>query len=344
VRPAQAGLTAFPKPRDWPCTPRPVKMEPVAPQLTGTRVVFMGSPEFAVPSLRALSSAGAVIAAAVSQPDRPAGRGGRVQAPPVKLAALELGIDVLQPETLRDPGVQEQLLAMDAEVFVVAAYGKILPQPVLDIPRRGCLNVHASLLPRWRGASPITAAILAGDTVTGVSIMELVRKMDAGPVISSVETPILPEDTTGTLEPRLAALGAAELVRVLPGWLSGEIAAVPQDEGAATYCHLISKSEGHLAASMTAEEAERAVRAHNPWPGASVSYRSERLAVWRARVEAAGSSAPGVTAVVARCPAIALGGGWLVLEEVQRPGGKRLTGEQFLAGERGTLEPMVGLA
>ncbi|NJD65902.1 MAG: methionyl-tRNA formyltransferase [Chloroflexi bacterium] len=319
-------------------------MDPVAGQLTGTRVVFMGSPEFAVPSLRALVGAGATVVAALSQPDRPSGRGGRVQAPPVKLTAIELGIQVLQPETLRDQTIQAHLRSLQAAVFVVAAYGKILPQVVLDVPRRGCLNVHASLLPRWRGASPITAAILAGDTVTGVSIMELVRKMDAGPVISRVETPVLREDTTGTLEPRLAALGAAELVRILSGWLSGELVASPQDEDAATYCHLISKNDGHLAASMTAEEAERAVRAYNPWPGAFVSYRSERLAIWRARVVPSDSARPGATAVTGRRPAIAFGGGWLVLEEVQRPGGKRLTGEQFLAGEHGTLEPTVGLA
>lgn len=319
-------------------------MDLVAGHLAGTRVVFMGSPEFAVPSLRALASAGATVAAALCQPDRPSGRGGRVQAPPVKLAALELGIQVLQPETLRDQTFQEHLRSLQAAVFVVAAYGKILPQVVLDVPRRGCLNVHASLLPRWRGASPITAAILAGDTVTGVSIMELVRKMDAGPVISRVETPILPDDTTGTLEPRLAALGADELVRVLPGWLAGELTAQPQDESTATYCHLITKSDGHLTASMTAEQAERAVRAYNPWPGAFVSYRSQRLAIWRGRLEPAESPALGATTVIGASPAIAFGGGWLVLEEVQRPGGKRLTGGQFLAGERGALEPVVGLA
>ncbi len=319
-------------------------MDPVAGNLSSARVVFMGSPEFAVPSLRALVAGGAVVAAAVTQPDRPAGRGGRVQAPPVKVAALELGIEVLQPETLREPDVQEQLRSFGADVFVVAAYGKILPRTVLDIPRRGCLNVHASLLPRWRGASPIASAILAGDTVTGVSIMELVRRMDAGPVISRVETPILPEDTAGSLEPRLASLGAAELVRVLPSWLSGGLFAMPQDEDAATYCHLISKSDGHLKATMTAAEAVCAVRAYNPWPGAFVSYRSERLAVWRARVEPGEPPGPGATAVVGGSPAVAFTGGWLVLEEVQRPGGKRLTGEQFLAGERGALEPAVDLA
>jgi len=308
------------------------------------RVVFMGSPEFAVPSLRSLVASGVPVVAAVTQPDRPAGRGGRTQQPPVKLAALELRIPVLQPESLRDEAVHASLRALAADLFVVAAYGKILPQAVLDIPRYGCLNVHASLLPRWRGASPISSAILAGDSVTGVSIMKLVRKMDAGPVISRVETPVLPDDTTGTLEPRLAALGASELIRVLPGWISGQLHAVPQDEAPATYCQLIAKNDGHLRAAMTAGEAARAVRAFNPWPGAFVLHRSERLAIWRARVEPGEQSLPtGSTTLLGRSPAIAFPGGWLALEEVQRPGGKRLTGEQFLAGERGHLESTVGL-
>ena len=304
----------------------------------------MGSPAFAVPSLRALVASGMAVVAVVTQPDRPVGRGGKVQPPPVKAAALELDIPVLQPESLRDTALHDRLRLFDAAVFVVAAYGKILPQAVLDIPPHGCLNVHASLLPRWRGASPITAAILAGDPVTGVSIMRLVRKMDAGPVISRVETPVLPGDTTGSLESRLAELGASELVRVLPGWLSGAAEAVPQDESAVTVCGLVSKDAGHLHAAHTAAEAERAVRAYNPWPGAFVLYRSERLAIWRASVEPGETPQPGTTAVLQRSPAVAFTGGWLVLEEVQRPGGKRLTGAQFLAGERGRLEPKVGLA
>lgn len=316
-------------------------MDPAFPR---ARVVFMGSPPFAVPSLRALVAAGFRVAAAVTQPDRPAGRGGRLQPPAVKLAALELGIEVMQPESLRDDELRAQLLSLQADVFVVAAYGKILPQAILDIPPYGCLNVHASLLPRWRGASPITAAILAGDQVTGVSIMKLVRRMDAGPVLSRVETPILPADTAGSLEERLADLGAGELVRVLPKWLSGEIEPLPQDESAATYCGLVRKEDGHLRTNMQAAEAERAVRAYNPWPGAFVLYRSERLAIWRARIEPGELAPPGTTAIIGRSPAIAFSGGWLVLEEVQRPGGRRLTGEQFLAGERGALDAQVGLA
>ncbi len=308
------------------------------------RVVFMGSPAFAVPSLRALAAEGYNVRLVVTQPDRPAGRGGRMHEPPVKLAANELGIETFQPETMRAEPVHERLRAADADVFVVAAYGKILPQAVLDIPRRGCVNVHASLLPRWRGASPIAAAIRAGDTVTGVSVMELVRKMDAGPVISRAEETIRSEDTTGSLEPRLAELGANELVRVLPQWLGGDLVAEPQDESLVTICSTLAKADGWLSNTMSADEAERAVRAFNPWPGAYVEYRGERLGIWRAHVEGAETEAAGSTSVRSKKPAIAFRGGWLVLDEVQRPGGKRLAGEQFVAGARGELAPEVGLS
>ena len=317
-------------------------MAAIAP--AGIRIAFMGSPEFAVPSLRALAQAGYALPLVVTQPDRPAGRGSRLQEPPVKTMARALGLDLFQPETMRDEAVHTRLRALEADVFVVAAYGKILPQAVLDIPRKGCVNVHASLLPRWRGASPIAAAIKAGDPVTGVSIMELVRKMDAGPVISRAEQPILPHDTTGTLEPRLAELGAAELVRVLPGWLNGELVAEPQDESLVTTCGLVSKQDGWLAAMMSAEEAERAVRAYNPWPGAYVEYRGERLAIWAAHTEPASLDTPGNVAIREKNPAVSFAGGWLIIEQLQRPGGKRLSGAQFIAGERGQLAPSVGLS
>ncbi|MBA4179273.1 MAG: methionyl-tRNA formyltransferase [Anaerolinea sp.] len=310
---------------------------------SGTRVVFMGSPRFAVPSLRALHSAGYLLVAAVSQPDRPAGRGGHVHLPEVKQAALELGIGTFQPASLRDAATVERLEAFGADVFVVAAYGKILPRAVLQLPKRGCVNVHGSLLPRWRGPSPIQAAILAGDSETGVSIMELAPEMDAGPVLSKVPFPLGPAVTAGEVEEVLAALGAAELTRVLPGWLSGEVKAVPQDENLVTYCRLVSKADGHLAASMTAEQAERAVRAYNPWPTAFVLYKGDRLRIWRARL-APGDGEPGATKVIDRRPAIAFAGGWLVLEEVQRTGSRRVPGDQFLNGERGNLHPSVGLA
>jgi len=308
----------------------------------------MGSPRFAVPSLQALVAAGYDVAAVVTQPDRPAGRGGKLTRPEVKVAALELGIPVLQPETMKDPATVVALAAIRPELLVVAAYGKILPRAVLALPAKGSVNVHASLLPRWRGASPITAAILAGDAETGVCIMEMAPKMDAGPVIACARTEIGPAETAGELEARLAALGAEKLVETLPGWLDGRLRAVEQDESAVTYCSLVTKMDGYLRASMTAAEAARAVRAYNPWPGASVEYRRERLAIWRATVADdaadAADAAPGCLVRVGRNPAIVLLSGLLVLEEVQRSGGKRLSGEQFVNGERGNLAAEAGLA
>ena len=309
------------------------------------RVLFMGSPEFAVPSLRALVAAGYPVVAAVSQPDRPAGRGGKVALPPAKEAAITLAVPTFQPESLKDPAVQDALRAFQPELFVVAAYGKILPRAVLAIPERGSVNVHASLLPRWRGASPIAAAICAGDLETGVSIMEMALKMDAGPVISQARMPILPADTTGALEPRLASLGARTLVETLPRWLAGELPAVAQDEAAVTFCSLIAKSDGFLSRAMNAIQAERAVRAFSPWPGACVEYRGERLAIWRAHLSAASAAeAPGTLVIEGRLPAIHFPGALLVLDEVQKPGSRRLPGEDFLNGERGRLEAMVTLA
>ena len=308
------------------------------------RLAFFGSPAFAVPSLRALASAGYELVLVVTQPDRPAGRGGRLTPPPVKVAAEELGLRVIQPTSVRSAAFREELAALGLEAAVVAAYGKILPQGVLDTARRGFVNVHASLLPRWRGASPVAAAILAGDTITGVSIMEMVLEMDAGPVISRAEEPILPTDTTGSLEARLAELGARELVRVLPDWLAGRVTAEPQDPSQVTICGLIRKEDGHLRATMTAAEAERATRAYDPWPGAYIIYRGQPLKCWRGRVGAGPEAAPGAMAVVDGEPAVRFADAWLVLTEVQRPGGKRMSGRAFVAGERGRLAPEAVLA
>jgi len=306
------------------------------------RIVFFGSPDFAVPTLRALVEAGYRIGLVVTQPDRPAGRGGRLHPPPVKRVALELGLPVFQPDTLRDDAALERLQAAHPDAFVIAAYGKILPQRILDVPRRGSLNVHASLLPRWRGPSPVAAAILAGDPETGVTIMEVTAKMDAGPIVAQRRVPILPDDRTATLEPRLAAIGAELLVEVLPGWLAGELRGIPQDDSQATYCPLLRKEDGHLAPSLDVVTAERAVRAYDPWPGAFVWYRGERLAIWQAHIALAPPQplpAPGSVLVVERAPALAFRNGILVLDVVQRPGGRRLTGREFLNGERGQLAP-----
>ncbi len=309
----------------------------------------MGSPEFALPTLRALAENGYDLRLVVTQPDRRAGRGSRLVAPPVKTEAERLGVPIFQPPTLRAPDVLATLAASEPDLIVVAAYGRILPRTLLDLPRHPIVNVHPSLLPRWRGPSPVTAAILAGDATTGVSIMQLVPKMDAGPVLAARPFPIAPTDTTATLEPRLADAGAALLVETLPPWLDGDIPAVPQDEQHVTTCPLLQKAHGHLRAAMTAAEAERAVRAYDSWPGAFVRYRDNRLAIWRAHVgeeseDAAAVPAPGDLTLHDGRPAIAFREGLLVLDEVQRPGGRRITGEAFLNGEGGRLDPSCELA
>lgn len=308
------------------------------------RVVFMGSPSFAVPALRALVDGGYHVVLAVTQPDRPAGRGGRVRPPAVKAAATALGVPVFQPSSVRDDDAVARLAEAAADAFVVAAYGKILPRRVIDLPRRGILNVHSSLLPRWRGPSPVAAAILAGDTETGITIMEIAPKMDAGPIVAARATPIHPGETAGALEERLAHIGARLLIEVLPGWYDRSIVPVPQDESRATYCSLLHKADGHLRRGWSVDQAERAVRAYNPWPGAFVTYAGERLGIWRAHVVSDGQAPPGTTRVLDRRPAIAFPGGWLVLDEVQRPGSRRIPGDAFLNGLRGDLESQVGLA
>jgi len=309
------------------------------------RTIFMGSPEFALPALRALVEAGYDVRLAVTQPDRRAGRGGRMRAPAAKVEAERLGIPVYQPRSFRDPDAVAELAAVDPDLIVVAAYGRILPSAVLDLPRHPVVNIHPSLLPRWRGPSPVAAAILAGDRETGVSIMELVPEMDAGPVLAARRFPISPGDTTGALEARLAGEGAALLVETLPGWLARDLRANPQDESAVTVCPLLEKGDGHLRADMSASEAERAVRAYDPWPGAFVTYDDDRLAIWRAHVGDPGEGhVPGAITVVAGKPAVVFHEGALVLDEVQRSGSRRIPGEAFLNGERGRLAPSAGLA
>ncbi len=309
------------------------------------RAIFMGSPEFALPTLRALVADGYDVRLAVTQPDRRAGRGGRLRAPAAKIEAERLGVPVYQPPSLRDPAAVAELASIEPDLIVVAAYGRLLPRSLLDLPRRPVVNVHPSLLPRWRGPSPVAAAILAGDETTGVSIMELVPEMDAGPVLAARPFPIAPDDTTASLEARLAEEGAVLLMETLPPFLDGELTATPQDESLVTTCPLLQKADGHLRAGMTAVEAERAVRACDPWPGAFVIYRGDRLRIWRATVGAARDDlAPGALTVISGKPAIAFRRGALVLAEVQRSGSRRVSGEAFLNGERGRLANSAGLA
>jgi methionyl-tRNA formyltransferase len=297
------------------------------------RVVFAGTPEFAVPVLEALADAGHEIVLVLTQPDRPAGRGlGRVTSP-VKRSALRRRLAVFQPQTLKDPAAQDRIRAAGAEIMVVAAYGLILPQAVLDIPARGALNVHASLLPRWRGAAPIQRAILAGDRVTGISIMQMDAGLDTGPVLLRESIPIASEATAGTLHDELAALGARLIVAALAGLVRGDLAPTPQPQEGVTYARKIEKAEARVDWMCNAEEIERQVRAFNPFPGATTILGGVEIKLWRAAALPGGQGAPGaVLRVTPEGVDVGCGAGALRVLELQRAGGKRLAAADFLRG------------
>jgi len=296
------------------------------------RLVFAGTPRFAVPALEALAAAGHELAAVLTQPDRPAGRGLAAAAGPVKQAAQRRAVLVLQPSTLKDAAVQARLADLAPDALVVAAYGLILPQAVLDIPRLGALNIHASLLPRWRGAAPIERALLAGDPVTGVCIMRMDAGLDTGPVLLRQELPIAPGDTAGTLHDKLATLGARLLVTALDGLARGALRPTPQPTEGVTYAAKIEKHETRLEWSRSANEVERQVRALNPAPGAGAHVRDAELKIWRARVVEARGAPGAVIATGADGITVACGDGALRLEELQRAGGRRLPAAAFLRG------------
>jgi methionyl-tRNA formyltransferase len=300
----------------------------------------MGSPEFSVPSLQALSAHYNVVGV-VTQPDRPAGRGQTLTPPPVKVLAQQLGLPTIQPQKLRLPEAMQQLREWKPDLIVVTAFGQILRQEVLDLPTYGCVNVHASLLPRWRGAAPIHAAILHGDQQTGVTIMRMDAGVDTGPLISQRPTAIAPGETALSLSVRLAVLGADLLVESLPGYLGGELAPQPQDGSLATYAPMLKKEDGELNFKLSAVELERKVRAFQPWPGAFTSWQGGPLKVHKARcvfdpqVEAGLS--PGDHSLYQGLPAICTAQGLLVLEELQPAGKKSLAGKTFLQGARNWL-------
>lgn len=296
------------------------------------RIVFAGTPDFALASLRALVDAGVRPVAVLTQPDRPAGRGRQLTASPVKKFALARDLPVLQPATLRDPDVVALLANLRPTLMIVAAYGLILPQAVLDIPACGCLNVHASLLPRWRGAAPIQAAILAGDTLTGVSLMRMEAGLDSGPVYATAETPIGPEDTAGDLHDRLAAMGGQLLVERLPEVLAGSLMPEPQDESLVTYAGKIRKEDARLDWTGNPMDLQRRVRAYNPVPGAWFEFGSERIKCWKASPGPAAGAPPGqVIAAGASGIQVACGKGSLLLTELQRPGRKTVNAAEFAA-------------
>lgn len=308
-----------------------------------TRIVFMGTPQFAVPTFLALTDRYPVVGV-VTQPDRPAGRGRAVAASPVKQAAMARGIPVFQPRTLRTEEAVDHLAAWQPELIVVAAFGQILPRSILELPRHGCLNVHASLLPRHRGAAPIPAAILAGDATTGITIMRMDEGMDTGPILAQSEVPIQPEDTTASLTHRLAHLGADLLLDLLPRWLRDEIEPRPQDHSQATYCRPLRKEDGLLDWSRSAVELDRQVRACDPWPGAYTTWQGQMLKVWRTRPrsEWQGGGRPGQIVSLQPGIGVVTGEGVLELGTVQLAGRKPMAVELFARGQRGFIGGVLG--
>ncbi|WP_299024866.1 methionyl-tRNA formyltransferase [uncultured Thermanaerothrix sp.] len=297
------------------------------------RVVFMGSPDFALPALRELAAHYSVVGV-VTQPDRPAGRGQKLTPPPVKVLAQSLGLPIIQPERLRQPEALAQLQAWQPDLIVVAAFGQILRQDVLDLPPYGCINVHASLLPRWRGAAPIQAALLHGDVETGVTIMKMDAGVDTGPILSQRREPIREDDNAGTLSQRLAELGAQLLIETLPEYIAGRLVPQPQDERLATYAPMLKKEDGRLDCQQPAEVLVRKVRAFTPWPGAFLEFRGAPLKVLRAHKVDITALQPGQRGILDNCPAIGTVAGSLVLDEVQPAGKRPMAGADFLRGAR----------
>ncbi len=297
------------------------------------RAVFMGSPDFALPVLKVLAENVRVVGV-ITQPDRPAGRGKVLTPPPVKLLAEQLGMEIIQPNRLKEPETLEKLFAWKPDLIVVAAFGQILRQNVLDLPRLGCINVHASLLPRWRGAAPIQAAILAGDSHSGVTIMKMDAGIDTGAILGQATTPITDEDTAGTLSARLAVLGAQLLIDTLPGYVSGSVLAVTQNNELATYASMLKKEDGELKFDQSAAKLERLVRAFQPWPSTYFFVHNEMVKVLEACVTENYDLKAGQRGVWSGLPIIGTHDGALVLQVVQPAGKKPMTGDVFLRGAR----------
>lgn len=295
------------------------------------RAIFFGSPAFALPSLEAMAREHHVLAV-VSQPDRPAGRGKRLHPPPVKELALRLGLPVEQPTKLRDGALARTLSTLQPDVFVVVAYGRILPPDLLAVPRLGAWNLHASLLPRYRGAAPIQWAVIRGESKTGVSVMRMEEGLDTGPVAASLEEPIRDDDTAGTLAERLASLGSKLLAATLPRIADGSVTLQAQDEAGATLAPLMKKEDGYLDLGAAAQEVSAQARGVDPWPGATVFFGDEPVKVFGARV-IEGVGTPGeVQGLVPQGLAVACGGGAVAFAELQFPGHKRLPAAAVLAG------------
>lgn len=298
------------------------------------RIVFMGSPDFALPSLESLAESYPVVGV-VTQPDRPAGRGRQLAPPPVKILAERLGLPVHQPARLKEAYTLDPLRAWAPDLIVVAAFGQILRPEVLELPPYGCVNVHASLLPRWRGAAPIQAAILHGDPETGITIMKMDAGLDTGPILSQRSLVIHPQDTGGSLSERLAILSASLLADTLPGYLDGSLTPTPQDDRHVTYAPRLEKTAGELDFQQSAAYLARLVRAYHPWPGAYTYWQEQRLKVHKAHAESIPAANPGELRISGGKPAFEAADGLLVLDEVQPAGKQPMPGEVFLRGARG---------
>jgi methionyl-tRNA formyltransferase len=297
------------------------------------RTVFMGSPDFALPVLRKLSSQYPIVGI-VTQPDRPAGRGRVLTPPPIKILADELNLPVIQPRRLSEPDAIQQLQFWAPELIVVAAFGQILRPVVLDLPELGCINVHASLLPRWRGAAPIQATILNGDETAGVTIMRMDPGIDTGQILSQKSIPITHVDTAGTLGVKLSKLGADLLMETLPAYLSGELVPEPQDDSLATYAPMIDKGNGLLDFSEPAVNLDRKIRAFNPWPGTFTYWNNRMLKIHHAHPIEVKSVIAGEKIIYHELPAITTGNGILVIDELQLAGRNIQNGKSFLNGVR----------
>lgn len=311
-----------------------------------TRLVFMGTPAFArrvVEELWATADRGWDVVGVLTRPDQPVGRGQQVAMSAVKEFALAHAVPVQQPRTLRQPEPLADLAALQPDVIVVAAYGLILPQTVLDLPAYGCLNVHASLLPRHRGASPVTGALLAGDDVTGSTIMRMDAGMDTGPILAQAALAIQPDDTGGTLTARLAQQGAELLAETLPRWLAGQITPQPQDARLATLCRPLRKEQGLIDWARPASEIARAVRAFNPWPAASTVWHGQQLRVLRAKALAGpAGQEPGWVSQAEGALVVATGDGLLRLDELQLAGRAAMSAFDFARGQRSFAASRLG--
>jgi methionyl-tRNA formyltransferase len=295
------------------------------------KIIFAGTPQFAVPSLQALLDSEHEICAVYTQPDRPAGRGRHPQASPVKQLALQHTIPVLQPLTLKTPEALAELNSFNADLMVVVAYGMILSQEAIDTPRLGCINVHGSLLPRWRGAAPIQRAIMAGDEKTGVTIMRIVRQLDAGAMLHKEEYLIKATDTASSVHDALADLGAIGLNKVLPLLINDTVLAQEQDESLVTYAEKLQKSEADIDWTQSAELIDRKIRGLNAWPVAQTHYHEQLLRIWQAQlIDTDSVGVAGLVSVSQKYINVQTGKGILRLQEVQLPNGKRISAEAFL--------------